>query len=190
MIHTRDGLYVPVVDVERLTVTAIGLELQEQCCRISQGTGTCDDGAFCLMCLYAQTTALHDFSEFAKEHWAKEEDDMLTASQAAEIVGVSSGTIRLALGKADDIITLRTGHPSMVWAKSKVMALLAEREAAGKKKRVKYKKKVVVKDYSPGKSLDFEVNDKGEVVPPKRTFRGRVCRGEGCNEPVSTGHLY
>ena len=122
---------------------------------------------------------------------------LVTAEQAAKIVGVTSGTIRKALPEHDGKITKRTGHLTLVWDIKKILQFKKERELAGKKPRKKYAKEqnhsryFFPDEYKPGKSNEFTICPKtGKMLPPERTYRGRVCREKGCRNPVPTGKLY
>ena len=39
-------------------------------------------------------------------------------------------------------------------------------------------------------SFYFEIDEQGNKIEPKETFRGSICRFAGCTELVATGYLY
>jgi len=122
-------------------------------------------------------------------------ENYLTAEEAADFVGVSSGLIRKELGVEDKKIQLRTGHRTKVWHRDRVEAFKLERELSGKKPRKRIEKRIVPlpPEYTPkgkGNQYKFEVDAHGRKIPPKSTYRGRTCRFEGCPNPAATGQLY
>jgi hypothetical protein len=124
-------------------------------------------------------------------------EHMLTAGEAAKILDMSPGGAHHALGKAHGTQLIPNGHECKVWRESYVRELRKKRDAAGKIPRermasthLKNGMPYSPKEYQPGKSYDFDVNDKGMIVERKKTFRGRTCRHEGCTVPVPTGKIY
>jgi len=70
-----DGLYVPYVDAELLTVMEIGEELQEECCRLyfPECIGVLNEPSTitCYECLYSRVfNNTPKFIKFAKENWS------------------------------------------------------------------------------------------------------------------------
>jgi hypothetical protein len=121
----------------------------------------------------------------------------LTATEAAEVLGMTPGGARNVLGSYDFISKNRTGHLVRLWGSEKVQRIKDERKAAGKRQRARQKPKQIKNgmsfdpaEYNPGKSFDFEVNERGKVIPPKKTFRGRKCRYDGCTTSVPTGRIF
>jgi hypothetical protein len=124
-------------------------------------------------------------------------EQMLSAGEAAEILEMSSAGARFALGKHHGREKLPSGHNVMVWRRSYVEELKRDRVFEGKKVRDGKKGKSGgncchdPRDYRPPKKKcwEFEVNEHGRMVKPELTYRGRVCRFDGCTVPVPTGRL-
>ena len=117
---------------------------------------------------------------------------LLTAGEAAKILDMTPGGARAVLGEHHDKIIMPSGHTVRVWLESEVRKAHEERVARGVKPRARQEPNPAryPKEYKPDKPFDFDVDRKGRVIAPKKTFRGRTCRYQGCITPVPTGKLY
>jgi hypothetical protein len=116
------------------------------------------------------------------ELFSKGMSEFVSLEEAAQLLNVPTFKAKSILDRYSGTYTLLSETVAMVWHRNLVLSLRKERFAQTVKRRKRASR--------PRKSNKFDVNECGEIVEQKRTFRGRVCRKPGCDTPVPTGKLY